>query len=121
MRTKPELLQPKTSQPSFSRGFRRSTELGGAFTRLAVVFSAHVDLVVTNLRRASPPLISSEVQCRKQGSSSEADPVRESEERTKKELADTKQKLAEMEKKIDDLADMKNKIDELKTLLLQKM
>jgi hypothetical protein len=40
-------LQKLHSPPS-SCGFRRSTELGGVLTRVVVVFSPHVELVVTN-------------------------------------------------------------------------
>ena len=52
VRTKPASTC-KNFTALISCGFRRSSELGGVLTRVAVVFSPHVELLVTHLRRAA--------------------------------------------------------------------
>ena len=48
----PERLQLQNiGVPHFSRGFQTFRRIGGALTRVVVVFSPPVELVVTNLRR----------------------------------------------------------------------
>ena len=86
---------------SFSRGFRRPTELGGVFTRVAVVFSPHVELVVKNLRRrlqARPHMAALGGNRLASGSSDKLN--------TKRALRDSEDRIVAMETKIDNLTKM---------------